>query len=315
VRKRTLRAALIASAAVLVAAAIALALLHSTAHTNIMDKPIQISLGQQGKEVVKQSPVPIKGGGVGGLLMYDVGKYVNRVEPVVVLKEPYRSITFPVADNLNFYEDGTDGDGVFGIEVDLKLPPVPKSLADTRAMAAYDESVRQLAQEMIDRINQACWQRWIMFSDPRLSGRDTIAFVPGYKNRGYAADGQDMWGIDPSYRMTPEDWANLSKDWPMWYWIKNGASIEMRYQRGLRSPDVRLTPETLRITIKSADATAGEFYGPSLGDRMKYKQSQMLRMLTDRKQREAAAKAAGAKILEDYKDYPVGGVTLPEAAQ
>ena len=24
------------------------------------------------------------------------------------------------------------------------------------------------------------------------------------------------------------------------------------------------------------------------------------------------AKAAGAKILEDYKDYPVGGVRLPE---
>jgi hypothetical protein len=227
----------------------------------------------------------------------------------------YYPVTFPPVEHLAFYEEGATGGGVDEIALDLLLPPQPKSRSDSRAWAEYDEAVRKLVQDTIDRINGAHWQRWVKFSKPRLSGRDTIAFVPGYRNRGYAADGQDMWGIDPSYRITQEDWANLPDKWAYWYWIKNGASITMSYEKDLRSPELPTVFDNLTVTIKSAETTSGGFYGPSTGDRMKFKQSEMLRMFADRKQREAAAKAAGAKILEDYKDYPVGGVTLPETAQ
>ncbi len=294
------------------AAALALSLLLPVAQSNTMNNPIQISLAQPGADVVKQSPVPIKQSGVDGLRMYEVGKYVNRIEPIVAFKETSGGITFPVARNLDFYEDN-DGKGIYEIQVDLRLPVIPKTLADTAAMSAYDEAVRMIVQDTIDRINQAHWQRWIPFDSARLSGRDTIAFKPGYRYRGYPVDWQDTMGIDPGDRLTQEDWKNLANTWHYWYWIKNGASIRIRYQQMMRSSDVPLLPERLVIIIRSADSTSAQFYGASEGDRMKYKQSEMLKSLESRKQSEADARAKGAKILEDYKDYPVGGVTLPKS--
>ncbi len=311
-RKRIAYRLIVIGALAAMAAALALSFLLPIAQSNTMDNPIQISLGQPGADVVKQSPVPIKHSGVDGLRMYEVGKYVNRIEPIVAFKETSGGITFPVARNLDFYEDN-DGKGIYEIQVDLRLPVIPKTLADTAAMSAYDEAVRMIVQDTIDRINQAHWQRWIPFDSPRLSGRDTIAFKPGYRYRGYPVDWRDMVGIDPGYRLTQEDWKSLANTWHYWYWIKNGASIMMRYEQAMRSSDAPLLPETLAIIIKSADDTSFGIYGPSEGDRMKYKQSELLKLLELRKQSEADARAKGAKILEDYKDYAVGGVTLPKS--
>jgi hypothetical protein len=252
-RSRLARRLFAGSGLVLAAVAFVLSLHHSNSRSNVMDQSLHIALGRQGAEVVKQSPVPIKQSGVDGLRMYDVGRRRKPIEPAVVFDESYRSITFPPVEHLAFYEEGATGGGIDEIAIDIKLPPMPKNPADTRALADYDESVHRIVQETIDRINGAMWQRWIMFSDPRLSGRDTIAFVPGYRNRGYAADGQDMWGIDPSYRMTPEDWANLADEWLFWHWIKNGASITMSYRRERRHErDRPYLFETLRVEIKSA---------------------------------------------------------------
>ncbi|MGN6667110.1 MAG: hypothetical protein ACTHKH_09120 [Trinickia sp.] len=249
--------------------------------------------------------------------MYDAGGRHRPIEPaVVVFRDAYRSITFPPVQQLSFYEEGSTGEGIHHISIELLLPRMPKNPADTQALAEYDEAVRKIAQEMIDRINAAQWQRWIAFDTPRLSGRDTIAFLPGYRNIGYAANGQDRFGIDPSYRLTREDWDNLADKWAYWFWIKNGASITLRYQREVRHDrEDQFLFESLVVDIRSANSTSGGFYGETKGDWMKYKQSSMLEMLAERKEREAAAKAAGAKILEDYKDDPVGGVTLPEAGQ
>ena len=276
-----------------------------------MNQSLNITIGQQGADVVKHSPVPIKQSGVSGLRMFDVGKPFKELGATVVLKEAYSAIAFPPVERMAFYEQGSTGEGIDEIALDLWLPRLPKSRADTRAWEEYDEMVFKLVQDTIDRINTAGWQRWISFSDPRLSGRDTIAFVPGYRNRGYSAKWQHMWGIDPSYRMTEEDWANLTERWPHWYWIKHGATIELRYQKDGRGPEKPPLFDTLRVTIRSAGTTSGWLYGATKGDWKTYKQSEMARMLAARKESEAAARAAGATILEDYKDYPVGGVRLP----
>ena len=302
-------------ASLVVAVAFALSLRHSLSHSNIMNHSLNISIGQQGAEVVRHSPVPIDHSGVNGLRMYDAGRPNKILGATVVLKEDYSTITFPPVEHLTFYEEGSTGGGIDEISLDLWLPAQPKSRTDVRGWDDYDEAVRKLVQDTINRINRAGWQRWIMFSMPRLSGRDTIAFEPDYRNRGYSAEWQETWGIDPSYQMTPEDWANLSKRWSTWYWIKNGATIELRYRKDFRSPQMPIVFDDLTVTIKSADTTSGGFYGPTKGDWKTYKQSETLRLLTTRKQREAAARAAGATILEDYKDYPVGGVRLPEKSQ
>jgi hypothetical protein len=302
---------------VLACVVFALSFHHPASRSNVMNQTLQIELGQKGAEVVKQSPVPITGGGVNGLLMFDAGGYRRPIEPAaVVFKDAYRAITFPPVERLSFYEEGGTGEGIDEISIKLLLPRMPKNPADTQALAEYDEAVRKIVQEMIDRINAAQWQRWIMFYKPRLSGRDTIAFLPGYRNSGYADDEQDVLGIDPSYRLTREDWDNLADKWAYWFWIKNGASITMRYQREVRHDrEDQFLFESLVVDIRSANSTSGGFYGETKGEWMKFKQSEMLRMLAKRKGREAAAKAAGAQILEDYKDYPVGGVRLPEAGQ
>lgn len=302
-------------ASLVVAVALALSLRHSLSHSNIMNHSLNISIGQQGTEVVRNSPVPIDHSGVNGLRMYDAGRPNKVLAAMVMLKDDYGTITFPPVEHLTFYEEGSTGGGIDEIALDLLLPAQPKSRTDVRGWDDYDEAVRKLVQDTINRINGAGWQRWIMFSMPRLSGRDTIAFVPEYRYRGYSAQWQDSWGIDPLYEMTPEDWANLSKHWPTWYWIKNGASIELRYEKDFRYPESPIIFESLTVTIKSADTTSGGFYGATKGDWKTYKQSEMLRLLATRKQREAAARAAGAKILEDYKDYPIGGVRLPEPEQ
>ncbi|MGN6085716.1 hypothetical protein [Trinickia sp.] len=280
-----------------------------------MNQTLNLTIGQQGAEVVKHSPVPIKRSGMNGLRMYDAGKPFKDLGATVVLKEDYSAIAFPPVEHLAFYEEGSMGGGIDEIALDLLLPRLPKSRTDTRAWAEYEDTAFKLVQNTIDRINAAGWQRWISFSDPRLSGRDTIDFVPGYRNRAYTAEWQDMWGIDPSYRMTREDWDNLSERWPHWYWIKHGATIELRYEKDDRGPEKPPLFDTLRVTIRSADTTSGWLYGPTKGDWKTYKQSEMARKLAARKESEAAARAAGAKILEAYKDYPIGGVRLPEIEQ
>ena len=313
-RNRLSRRWFIVASVVLVAAP-ALSSRHSLLHSNSMNQPLNIAIGQQGADVVRQSPVAIERSGVNGLRMYDAGSPFNILAATVVLKEDYHTITFPPVEHLTLYEEGSTGGGIDEIAIDIWLPPIPKSHTDSRAWAEYDATVHKLIQDTINRINAAGWRRWIKFSDPRLSGRDTIAFVPGYQNRGYAAQWQDSWGIDPSYEMTRDDWANLSTRWPTWYWIKNGASIVLCYRMDDRSPEVLTAFDSLRVTIKSADATSGSFYGPTKGDWKTYKQSEMTRKLAARKKSEEAAKAAGATILEDYKDYPVGGVRLPDPEQ
>ena len=299
----------------LLAVTFALSLRYSLSHSNTMNQMLNITIGQQGAEVVKHSPVPIKRSGVNGLRMYDAGKPFKDLGATVVLKEDYSAIAFPPVEHLAFYEEGSMGGGIDEIALDLLLPRLPKSRTDTRAWAEYEDTAFKLVQNTIDRINAAGWQRWISFSDPRLSGRDTIDFVPGYRNRAYTAEWQDMWGVDPSYRMTREDWDNLSERWPHWYWIKHGATIELRYEKDDRGPEKPPLFDTLRVTIRSADTTSGWLYGPTKGDWKTYKQSEMTRKLAARKKSEAAARAAGAKIFEAYKDYPIGGVRLPEIEQ
>uniref|UniRef100_E1TAM9 Uncharacterized protein n=1 Tax=Burkholderia sp. (strain CCGE1003) TaxID=640512 RepID=E1TAM9_BURSG len=280
-----------------------------------MSQSLHIALDRQGADVVKQSPVPITHSGVDGLRMYDAGTPFKALGAMVVLDDDYHPISFPPVEHLAFYEEGATGGGINEIAMDLWLPRKPKSYSDAHAWTEYDKVVRKLAQETIDRINQAHWQRWIMFYDPRLSGRDTIAFAAGYRNRGYTAPGQDMWGVDPLYRMTQEDWSNLPEKTTCWTWIKNGASIQLRYEKESRNPRMPILFDTLRVTIKSADTTSGGFYGETKGDWKQFKQSEMQSMFEERKQKEEAAKSAGARILEDYKDYPVGGVTLPDTAR
>ena len=76
----------------------------------------------------------------------------------------------------------------------------------------------------------------------------------------------------------------------------------MRYEKDYRSSKMPPLFDTLRLTIRSADTTSGWIYGPTKGDWKTYEQSEMVRMLAARKEIEAAARAAGAKILEAYKD-------------
>ena len=302
-------------ASVVLVAAPALSSRHSLLHSNIMNQSLSIAIGQQGSEVVRSSPVSINRSGVNGLRMYDAGTANEVLGATVVLKDDYHTITFPPVEHLAFYEEGSAGEGVDEIELDLWLPAQPESRTDVRGWSEYDEAVRKLVQDTINRINGAGWRRWIRFSHPRLSGRDTIAFVSDYQNRGYSAQWQESWGIDPSYQMTREDWVSLSKSVSRWYWIKNGATIVLCYRRDARSPEMPIVFDELSVTIKSADAASGSFYGPTKGDWKTYKQSEVTRKLAARKKSEEAAKAAGAKILEDYKDYPVGGVRLPDPEQ
>lgn len=93
-----------------------------------------------------------------------------------------------------------------------------------------------------------------------------------------------MWGIDPSYRMTGKDWDNLSERWPNWYWIKHGATVDLRYEKDYRSSKMPPLFDTLRLTIRSADTTSGWIYGSTKGDWKTYEQSEMVRMLAARKE-------------------------------
>ena len=140
---------------IILAAPIALSLIHSVSSYNIMDKSLHISLGRKGAEIVKYSPVQIKQSGVDGLRMYDAGTPNKAIEHAVVLDDDYRSITFPPIEHLAFYEEGATGEGIDEIAIDLWLPSMPKDPSDFRAWAAYDEAIRNLVQETIDRINAA----------------------------------------------------------------------------------------------------------------------------------------------------------------
>jgi hypothetical protein len=149
-------------------------------------------------------------------------------------------------------------------------------------MAGHHEAVLKIAQNTIDQINQALWQRRIMLDRPSHSGRGTIAFVGNYTNGPHAVAGQDTWGIDPSYRMTADEWAILADTLHRWRWIKNGALITMHYERRTwqaagRSIFNRPIPLPLRFMISEHLLI------------MRYKQAESIRSVAIRQQRKAPA--------------------------
>lgn len=250
---------LFSAGVVRIAVAVALSFHLSVSHANALDSSMHIALGRQGAEIVKQSPVPVKQSEIGGSRIYDAGWYTSPIDTTVVLDDADHPVVFPVvAKGVTFYELIAAG-GVDDVSLDFRLPQLTEDPVFSATMADHDEVVRKIVQETIDRINQAGWKRKIESDRPTFWGRASIAFMRSYRDVGNAMVQHSASDIDPSYRMTPEDWSNLAggSTTHLWNWTKNGASMTLGYSRAKGYlGGIWQSFEKLRVDIVSDDATS-----------------------------------------------------------
>lgn len=281
---------------------------HSTSTTrkSLMNAPVlEFALGEKGDDVVKRTKARIKSSGLSSVLFYDASNVRFK------LKHPTVGLLFPPAYTVLFYDNARDNYGVDEVNMSIDLPNSPtfKGPQDPEIIA-YDRQIFELVLNLQSNIQSAGWKRFIMHSDPRLIGRITYIFKDGYIKQTSIKDLNltSPFLADPDYRLTWEDWLNLTEGFT-WHWYADNMILEFRYR-----PDSRRTGSTfldsLNVRIQTSASLSGASH-PNEDTRIEYAES-LMGALINRFEREEQARAAGLPILESYQDPTmVSGVPVP----
>ncbi|WP_347170817.1 hypothetical protein AAHI06_11235 [Pseudomonas salmasensis] len=266
---------------------------------------LEFALGEKGEDIVKRSTFPIESSGVSSVLFYDASNVQFK------LKSSTLSVLFPPARTVLFYDNARDNYGVDEVNMSIELPnsPIFKGPQD-REIMAYDRQVFELVSNLQSSIQNAGWKRFIMHSDPRLIGRITYIFNDGHLKQTSIKDLNltSPFLADPDYRLTPEDWVNLTEGFT-WHWYADNMILEFRYRTDSRRTGSTFL-DSLDVRIQTSASLSGASH-PNEATRIEYAES-LMGALTNRFEREKQARAAGLPILESYKDPTmVSGVPVP----
>jgi hypothetical protein len=197
-----------------------------------------------------------------------------------------------------FYDDTEDPYGVEQVDLHLRMPPAPKNIADQRAMEAYDTQVYELVRGIIRRVNGAGWRRYIEPSEARLAGRESY-------------DKTWRTSPDPSYPFSFAEWQTVAASDLTWRWYHSGTVVRLSFTPGrerivIDNLSLNVTAERLRLAIEDPESAGDDKAGAIRLAQI------MPKVVAQRLEREAKARAAGIKILEDWVDPPIGGVAVPK---
>lgn len=276
---------------------------------------LEVSLGEQGAEVIKHSQVPIKRGEVAGLAFYESSDIENRSEPIVRLRQGNLTLDFPIARSVLLTAAEKFGEGVENVDIDLKLSKPPKDSTNELSINAYDRATYALVMEVIERIDKAGWKRYIDPSEPRLSERITYPFQSTMPRSAYQPGRGTTIHPDPNYRFGFEEWQSLPSTTNLnsWQWYADGVFITLAFSKAPREAGVPMI-EDLRITIQSERMRLAAYDPTQKGDlsaaQKAYREASGKRG-ERRHAEEAKARAAGLKILEDWVDPPFGNIAVP----
>lgn len=263
---------------------------------------LRITLGQRGDDIVKQSGLRIKRSQVSTALLYDASPDRTGASPAVRFSIKNASVLIPhPANSILFYDDTEDPYGVEQASMSIKLPKAPKTgMSDQAAFEAYDRQVYGIVMDIVSRVNDAGWSRFVSPSEARLTG------LMSYKKEFGAA-------ADPRYLFTYEEWKDLAKKDLDISWHQSDALLVLTFMPGRGGGAIM---DMIKIQISNGRTYLTAYDPKSSGDD-KAGATELRKMLPEllkeRFENEALAKAAGLTVQEDYVDPPLGGVEVPRS--
>ncbi|WP_095108670.1 hypothetical protein [Pseudomonas sp. Irchel 3E20] len=268
---------------------------------------LEFALGEKGDTIIQRASSSIQRSGVSSALFYTARNMQYR------LKHPKHGLTFPLASTVLFYDDASDTYGVDEVNMRLDLPkrPILKKISDAE-LEIYDRQLYELVMALQASIQAVGWKRFIMLSDPRLTGRTTYHFKEGHLNQPSVASLKlvSPFLADPDYRLSWEDWKSLKNGF-IWYWQADGMLLKVRYSPGIRTENSD-TPlfDNLNVILQTTNSLSGASH-PNEATRAKYATT-LAGALLLRIKAEEQARALGLPILESYQDPTmVTGVPVP----
>ncbi len=268
---------------------------------------LEFALGEQGDAIVQRANFSIQRSGVNSVLFYTA----QNAQPK--LRHPKYGLIFPYAYMVLFYDNARDTYGADEVDMSIELPDAPlfEKMTDPQ-LEAYDRQVYELVMNLQASIQAVGWQRYIMLSDPRLTGRITYRFKSNYQTQTTDMDPKLISPLlaDPNYQLTWEEWQNLKGDFN-WLWQAEGMLLEVRYMRDFRTESSkRRILDNLNVILQTTNSLSGASH-PNEATRAKYATT-LAGALLLRIKAEEQARALGLPILESYQDPTmVTGVPVP----
>lgn len=281
--------------------------------TAMREQILEMTLGEKGDDIVKRAGFPIKRSQISTALLFDASRSASKVEIIFRLKHSQHGLELPTATDVEFYDGVEDDLGVTYIDVIIKPPPYLHKVEDPEGpqVEAYDRAIYQLVSDVLSRIRQAGWKRYISPYDPRLQGAASYPFIDGY---GPDRGGLDILAVDadPGYVLSWNDWRHLQSGGVDWQWYVPGIFLRLQYGRDDRETGQPVIDE-LQATFQTEDTfllQSGR-QGDHLAEAKIAHARHLPQRLKHRAEEEAKARAAGLPILESYQDPPIGGIPIP----
>jgi hypothetical protein len=205
-------------------------------------KELGFDIGGSVEQTLRSHNVPYKGQNTDGYVDYG---YIGFPDGVVtaVFKRPGMDIRiFPVYA-MTFYSD------------DRLSPPSTIATADismTRSLLRSHEKAYAATLNLIEQFQRGKWQGFISDSCPRVTGRSTLLGLSGTSE-----DRRVACPIDPSIKLTLEEFSQFSGEGLVWMWIAEDRIAKLEVDSSTRS-DSDDPSYSINLSFELKDAY--EFY-------------------------------------------------------
>lgn len=183
----------------------------------VMQQSIEIEIGESAQALIgrygKVVDVDNKNEQAYGVTFYGVD-WPESSQGTVVIKNQKSEVRLDTALGVSgSFDKAHAEEGIYDYSISLGIPP--------RNNVTHDQARLQF-YEMLKRIQQAGWKRWIYPENPRLSGTEAFRYR--------LVKDQGVDSLDPEYVPGLEDWMKLP-DMTSWRFYLNGVYMDVQMSR------------------------------------------------------------------------------------
>jgi len=183
----------------------------------VMPQSIEIEIGESPQALIgrygKAVDVDNKNAQAYGVTFYAVD-WPDSSQGTVVIKNQKSEVRLDTALGVSgSFDKAHAEEGIYDYSISLGIPP--------RNNVTHDQARLQF-YEMLKRIRQAGWKRWIYPENPRLAGAEAFRYR--------LVKDQGVDSLDPEYVPGLEDWMKLP-DMTSWRFYLNGVYMDVQMSR------------------------------------------------------------------------------------
>lgn len=183
----------------------------------VMPQSIEIEIGESPQALIgrygKAVDVDNKNEQAYGVTFYAVD-WPDSSQGTVVIKNQKSEVRLDTALGVSgSFDKAHAEEGIYDYSISLGIPP--------RNNVTHDQARLQF-YEMLKRIRQAGWKRWIYPENPRLAGAEAFRYR--------LVKDQGVDSLDPEYVPGLEDWMKLP-DMTSWRFYLNGVYMDVQMSR------------------------------------------------------------------------------------